>query len=137
MGMFYTRPDASLQFPRFSCIFPRLAAASLQFPRQTLTLPCNSRKTRKPENPKTREPEITGPEPCTGMTRPDPVSQCGQVPPQIFPNSYCSIVLVVLFAVPHLVVFPEPSKFLPCSFHVSSMFLFLFPSDPLTCNTFS
>src|SRR6266481_922740 len=68
-----------------------------------------------PKNPKTREPEMTGPEPCTGMTRPDPVSQCGQVPPQIFPNFYCSIVLVVLFTVPRLVVFPESSKFLPCS----------------------
>src|SRR6266481_2704969 len=114
--MFCTQPEVSLQFPRFSCIFPRLAAASLQLPK----------------NPKTREPEITGPKTCTGMTQPDPVSQCGQVPPQIFPNSYCSIVLVVLFAIPRLVVFPESSKFLPCSIRVPSMFLFLFPSDPLT-----
>ncbi len=79
---------------------------------------------------------MTRPELYTGMTRPDPVSQCGQVLPQIFPDSYCSIVLVVLFAVPRLVVFPESSKFLPCSFHVPSMFLSLFPSDPLTCDAF-
>src|SRR6266481_7768432 len=49
------------------------------------------------------------------MTQPDPVSQCGQVPPQNISRFllfllFCSLYLVLLF--------PESSKFLPCSFRV-------------------
>src|SRR6266481_4538777 len=118
--MFHTRPEVSLQFPRFSCIFPRLAAASLQFPRQTLTLPCNSRKTQKPENLRTQGPEVTQSEPCTGMTRPDLVSQCGQVPPQNISRFllfllFCSLYLVLLCSLNHLSSFHVPSVYLPCS----------------------
>src|SRR6266481_7638264 len=118
--MFRTRPEVSLQFPRFSCIFPRLAAASLQFPRQTLSLPCNSQKTRKPENPRTRGPEVTQPKPCTGMTRPDPVSKCGQVLPQNISQCllfllFCSLYLVLLCSLNHLSSFHVPSVYLPCS----------------------
>src|SRR6266481_5199862 len=109
-------PYPTRGFPAVPEIFLHFSEACCSIPAISKTDPYPS--LQLPKNPKTREPEITGPEPCTGMTRPDPVSQCGQVPPQIFPDSYYSIVLVVLFAIPRLVVFPESSKFLRCSFNV-------------------
>src|SRR6266481_844016 len=74
-----TSQDFLSNFPRLPEQFPK---ASLQFLRPSLTSLQLPKKTQKPEK--------TQPEACTGMTRPNPVSQCGQVPLQIFPDSYCS-----------------------------------------------
>src|SRR6266481_7831805 len=84
-------PYLTRGFPAVPEIFLHFSEACCSIPAISKTDPYPS--LQLPKNPKTQEPEMTRPEPCTGMTRPDPVSQCGQVPPQIFPNSYCSIVL--------------------------------------------
>src|SRR6266481_7773984 len=119
-------PYPTQGFPAVPEIFLHFSEACCSIPAISKTDPYPS--LQLPKNPRTREPEMTGPEPCTGMTRPNPT---------LFPNVvrshlkyflipivllfllFCSLYLVLLCSLNHL-----------SSFHVLSMYL------PFSCSCF-